>query len=777
MTPLKRFVREIHRRSIWQVTGIYLMGSWGALQVVDGVTENAGLPDWVPPFALVLLVIGLPIVLATAFVQEGMPARGEGEGDPDPGGAGGTGLAETTPEARGPGSDTPSFQGLLTWRNAIVGGVAAFTLLGVAVAAYFGMRATGVGPVASLAAQGVFDDREPVVLADFTATAADPGLARLVTEALRVDLVESTALTVLPESYILEALRRMELPDSTLLTAEVAREIAQRDGMKAVIRGEVGALGGGYVLTASLVEATSGQDLGAFRETATDEAGLLAAIDKLSERIREKAGESLRQIRAGASLESVTTSSLDALKLYSEAQAMSDRGREAEAMALLESALEIDPDFGMAWRKLAALVGNAGADPARRRHAATRAYELRDRMSESERFLTEAYYFSYVEPQEQRSIQAYERVLAVAPDDATALNNLAIAVANQDPDRAIELLERSVNGPGATATAHTNLLQYLWNAGRDADADALMERIRERYPASQSGRVLGLNLESLRGAFASAHDRRRELVALGGLAPVQRLRQEILLAMEDAALGRLEEGRGHLRVALEVAEAEEEPAWKADALTAWAWGETLVGSPASARAYLQRLPDPDAPWTMDADGWVTAFVVGIRALNGDVPGAERTMAGWDAAVPLSARTELMRAAMAWGRWSLATAKGDVAAALEAMDFIQNDFERCGDQRCWGWWDRGRALEMGGRKDEARAMYRRHLEGLAFTEVRWNPVQTVDALWRLAVLAEEAGDAAEAADAYRRFAELWAGADAPLQPRVRQAREKATALGG
>ena len=75
------------------------------------------------------------------------------------------------------------------------------------------------------------------------------------------------------------------------------------------------------------------------------------------------------------------------------------------------------------------------------------------------------------------------------------------------------------------------------------------------------------------------------------------------------------------------------------------------------------------------------------------------------------------------------------------------------------------------------MYRRHLEGLANTEVRWNPAQTVDALWRLAALAEEAGDNAEAADAYGRYAGLLENADAALQPRVRTAREKAAALGG
>ncbi len=77
MAHLKQLIHEIHRRSLWQVLGIYLVASWLVFQVVQTLTEGLGLPDWVPPIALILLLIGLPIVLATAFVQEGGGARGE----------------------------------------------------------------------------------------------------------------------------------------------------------------------------------------------------------------------------------------------------------------------------------------------------------------------------------------------------------------------------------------------------------------------------------------------------------------------------------------------------------------------------------------------------------------------------------------------------------------------------------------------------------------------------------------------------------------------------
>ncbi len=78
MSGFKALIQEVHRRSLWQVLGIYLGASWVVLQAVEILTESVGLPDWVQPFAIVLLLIGFPIVLATAFVQEGVGARDAG---------------------------------------------------------------------------------------------------------------------------------------------------------------------------------------------------------------------------------------------------------------------------------------------------------------------------------------------------------------------------------------------------------------------------------------------------------------------------------------------------------------------------------------------------------------------------------------------------------------------------------------------------------------------------------------------------------------------------
>ncbi len=128
MSRLKQFIHEIHRRSLWQVLGIYAVGAWIGYEVIQGLTEGMGLPGWFPSFAVVLFIIGLPIVLATAFVQEGV-----GHHEPDASGAeletttGGTPIP--SPPGAAPTLDAGARR-LFTWRNAIIGGVVAFALWG-----------------------------------------------------------------------------------------------------------------------------------------------------------------------------------------------------------------------------------------------------------------------------------------------------------------------------------------------------------------------------------------------------------------------------------------------------------------------------------------------------------------------------------------------------------------------------------------------------------------------------------------------------------------------
>src|SRR5690606_25867049 len=294
-SAMRGLIHEIHRRSLWQVVGLYLGVSWGALEVVGGITESAGLPDWVPSFALVLLVIGFPVVIATAFVQKGLPREGGGtvEGDVTVRGAAAEGVTANraasagTPLTSAVGSGVLSESAtrpaihhrLFTWRNAILGGIGAFALLGLAVAGYFVMRVTGIGPVASLAAQGVIEPGEPIIIAEFENTSSDPSLGSVVTEALRVDLTGSPALTPLAPARIQEMLRLMQRSPDERLSPALAREVAIREGVRAVLEGEVASAGSGFIVLATLLSPDSQAALATFRRTARSPDEVIDAID------------------------------------------------------------------------------------------------------------------------------------------------------------------------------------------------------------------------------------------------------------------------------------------------------------------------------------------------------------------------------------------------------------------------------------------------------------------------------------------------------------------
>src|SRR5207245_7517475 len=174
----------------------------------------------------------------------------------------------------------------------------------------------------------------------------------------------------------------------------LARELAQREGAKAVVHGEIDPVGRSYVLSADLLSASDGTVLVTLRENAKDDGAIIEAVDRLSGRLRERIGESLKTIRASEPLEHVTTGSLEALRKYSQAIKANDAAETDRAVALLGEAIALDTTFAMAYRKLAVGLSNSFAAPSRIAEAATRAFRHRDRLTPPERYLAEAHYYN-----------------------------------------------------------------------------------------------------------------------------------------------------------------------------------------------------------------------------------------------------------------------------------------------------------------------------------------------------------------------------------------------
>jgi tetratricopeptide (TPR) repeat protein len=769
MDFLKTLVREAHRRSLWQVLGIFLAASWGVLQVVEVLTETAGLPDWTPSMALVLLLIGLPICLATAFVQEGMPGQQQGMGVAGEAGDTGHGPEASTGSTvdidAAPTAPASGTARLLTWRNAVFGGIGAFALLGFSLIAYFVMWETGIGPVGSLVAQGVLDEGDPVLLADFDNTTDDASLGGVVTEALRVDLALTNAITLVEPSAVREHLELMGRAPDERVVGEVADEIAARGGYTAIIEGEVGSAGSGYIFTATLRGATDGETLATFRRTSSDESGVIEAIDGLSQDIRERAGESLRSIRASEPLQAVTTSSLEALRLYTEAEVVRDQGDEIRASALIEEAIRLDPEFAMAWRFKAVLLQSSGAPRPDVRAAATRAYELRDRLSERERYYASAMYQNLVTGDTEEETRVYEMVLADFPEDQTALNNLSIVYSDRARwEDASALLEQAVGGPGSSFSAYANRPLYYSLGGEFEKADSALRELEENYRSelwpSWGGSVLGLSSWDV--------DMVREYGADLENVPDGanwRLVGTRVLGLGSALTGETAAAREIIRGSSEAAAREERWIGAAQGWADLALMEELVGT-GDPTPHLMRLTDAGYidqvdPRSRNNEQWIARY-----AWAGLEDEARRLMSVWEEDARDIQGVAIRRTRAVVDAFSM---RGqDPAAAAALLERLRTN-ERC--ERCW-MWEVGTLYEEAGMLEEALA----EREGsIAAGQDFYFGLHRLAAYESLGRLHDQLGNTAQAIEHYRVYVDQMSNG-AGL-PRVDRARERLAALGG
>jgi eukaryotic-like serine/threonine-protein kinase len=774
MHKLEQLIIQVHRRSLWQVLSIYLVGSWIGYQVINELTQGLGLPGWVPGFAVVLFIIGLPIVLATAFVQEGMPRgssarpRGRRRRDaPPPGPA-------SAPPSAAPLPRSAPVHALLTWRRSILAGIVAFLLLGLTAGTYMGLRNAGIGPFGSLVAAGVLDARERVLLADFQVSGADPTLAVAVTQAFRVDFAQSNVVTLVDPAHVRDVLQRMER-EGEPLTQTLAGEMALRDGIKAVLAGEIAQAGGRFILSVSLIATETGTTLASLRETANDESLIIPAVDRLSKKLRERIGESLRSIRANPPLEAVTTPSLEALRKYSQGAHAYDVQRNIElSITLLNEALEIDPGFAMAWRKLAAAysMAFAGVEPIVR--AATRAYEHRDRLTERERYQAEAFYHMNVTRDRPRAIAAYEALLHRYPEQRAAYNNLGILYLEEKRYAdAAAAYEQAIAADSTVSQPYINLPGPYVALGRYDEAERIIEAYTRRFGDDADAAALRAVLASSRGDYAAAEAHAHRILELQRGSLLWSFRVSLGLSELAAVRGRLAEAERHGAQARSTNSARGVTVSPLFSALAFAGRDLFVRRDAEravrqlddalAHTPFEQVPLLDRPYLQ---------LAGSYAAAGRVDRARAMLAEHDRLVaPLGvgdARSD-RHAASGW----IALAQGrheDAIRELRRADELATCV-LCMLPAL------ARAYDAAGQADSAIAVYQRYIDGPAFHRIGVDAVQLGPAYERLYQLHDERGDSDRAALYAARLTELWQDADAELQPRVHAARQLLQQLSG
>jgi eukaryotic-like serine/threonine-protein kinase len=259
-------------------------------------------------------------------------------------------------------------------------------------------------------------DKDTIVLADFTNTTGDPVFDGTLREGLSVQLEQSPFLSIISDQQIQQTLQMMGQKPHAKLTPEVARELCQRTASAAVLDGSITQIGTPYLLTVKAVDCVNGETLTSTEAQASDKSHVLDALAKTAVEIRSKLGESLSTVQKfNTPLEQATTASLEALKAFSLGGKVQDTAGSAAAIPFFNQAIELDPNFALAYAMLGRVYGDIGesgmaADYSRK------AYELRDRTTEAEKYLITAHFHIAVtgdmEKAEQSCrlwIQAYPR--------------------------------------------------------------------------------------------------------------------------------------------------------------------------------------------------------------------------------------------------------------------------------------------------------------------------------------------------------------------------------
>ena len=268
-------------------------------------------------------------------------------------------------------------------------------------------------------------EKDPILVADFVNTTGDPVFDGTLKQALAVELEQSPYLNVVPDQTVRKALQFMGRPADEHVAGAVAREICEREHIKALLSGSIAVLGSQYVVAVDVTNCATGDSLAREQVTATAKEGVLAAVGKAASSIRGKLGESLASVQKfDTPVTEATTSSLEALKAFAAADAIRNGGGEAESMPQFQHAIELDPNFAMAHARLAAIYTNLGEED-KAVAEAKKAFDLRDRVSERERFYIDDHYYTAAGDIEKDK-EVLELAIRTYPNDSSAYSNLAL---------------------------------------------------------------------------------------------------------------------------------------------------------------------------------------------------------------------------------------------------------------------------------------------------------------------------------------------------------------
>ena len=330
-------------------------------------------------------------------------------------------------------------------------------------------------------------DRDTVLLTDFVNTTGEPVFDGTLKQALAVHLGQTPFLNLFPDDRVRETLRFMGRSPDDRITREVGREICERQQIKAMLTGTIATLGSHYVITLEAMNPRSGEMIAREQTEAESKEKVLSSLGTAASNLRQKLGESLSSIQKyDVKIEQATTSSLEALKAYAMGDEQRARGRHAESLPFYRRAVELDPNFAMAYGRIGVYYANQQQLEAAREYV-QKAYDLRNRVSERERLYIEEKYYNYIVGDIEKTIETLQTWARLYPDDFAPHNNLSLnyKIVGRWEESLKEGLEAVRLSPN-TVFPQDNIVYSFIALGRFDEAEQVvrdMEKANPDFPA------------------------------------------------------------------------------------------------------------------------------------------------------------------------------------------------------------------------------------------------------------------------------------------------------
>jgi eukaryotic-like serine/threonine-protein kinase len=603
-------------------------------------------------------------------------------------------------------------------------------------------------------------ERDHVLVADFVNNTREPLFDGALKQALAVQLEQSPFLNIVSETRVRETLRFMRRSPDDRVTGPIAQEICERQGIKAMLTGTISPLGRQYVLDLNAVNCRTGESLAREQIQAENDEAVLKGLGTAASRLRRRLGESLSSIQEfDAPIEQATTASLDALKAFSLGEAQRARGEEVGAIPFYKRALELDPNFALAYAKLAAINSNLGEREPSRQYI-TEAFGRRARVSEREKLAITSLYHDIVSGELDKQQETLLLWTQTYPRDWTAHNNLAyIHTVAGEFDKAVVAAQAAKRLVPNHTFPYGNLGFAYMGLGRFDEARAVFDEAISRKIDD-----LPIHVGLFEIAFAkddAAMETRQAQWATG-----QRREQWMLFTQAQAAAS-----RGSLRVARETVNRARRLLLKSNlkdfASLIWAWEaltEAEFGNRSEAREKVGKALDL-------ARGRDTLMIAALAsALAGDVTTAQALATDLGRDFPTDTLVS-----MVWvpaTRAAIELSRGNGQKAVELLPPVAG-CETGRMTRQFGSlapvYVRGLAHLGAGSGAQATAEFRRILEHPGVT-----PVSEVPALARYGLARASAlgRNASAARTAYQAFLEEWKSADPDIPLLLRARRESA-----